>query len=172
MQNKGNATDNDESNSGFFSKFEKWNNSKSWSGRVSWIQQDVTFISFGKVHFFSICFLNTTPVTGWQRMSRMKTKGEIYSWVCGIIGFNIRNYSHVRSCEVVRGHFWPKSFTNRLARIDVRLRFGQEFDTLFDIHPRNSTHIDDSPFTWSTRMTAYSWPEIPTQARWLRDECA
>ena len=37
-------------------------------------------------------------------------------------------------------------------------------DTQFNIHPRDSTYIDESPCLWNTSMTVYSWVGIQTQA--------
>ena len=35
----------------------------------------------------------------------------------------------------------------------------------FNVHPRDGTHIDESPCLWNTWMTVYSWVGIQTQAR-------
>ena len=41
-------------------------------------------------------------------------------------------------------------------------------DVQFKVHPRDGTHIYESPCLWNTSMTIYSWVGIQTQARQLR----
>ena len=41
----------------------------------------------------------------------------------------------------------------------------------FNVHRRDGTHIDESPFLWNTAMTVYSWVKIQTPDRQLRGEC-
>jgi len=42
---------------------------------------------------------------------------------------------------------------------------------LFNVHPREGTHIDEWPHRRNTEMTAYRWVGIQSQARQHRGKC-
>ena len=48
----------------------------------------------------------------------------------------------------------------------------QQTGQQFHVHPKDSTHIDETPRLWNTRTTMYSLVGIQTQARQHRGVCA
>ena len=72
------------------------------------------------------------------------------------------------------GCWWQLAYSSRRTPFDLQRppTNACRWDAQFDINPRDSTHNDESPCPWNTRMTVYSWVMIQNQAWRLRGEFA